>query len=122
MRISVVSVADHYYLAFNDGETTSLLCDAATGKGLRCTHEGAATVQFGANCNAPITFKNTENVNYPNKLNASLSNAYCTLDDSDMEMTLRLEFGDYVASAHKRLIRVNSESSLLFPEWEVNEQ
>lgn len=122
MRLSVVSVGDHNYLAFNDGETTHLLCDAATGKGLRCTHEGAAIVQFGANCSAPITFKNTENVDYPNKLNATISNANCTLDDGDMEMTLLLKFGNYVASEHGRLIRVNSESSLLFPEWEVKEQ
>lgn len=122
MRISVVSVAGHYYLAFIDNGTTYLLCDAATGKGLRCTHEGAATVVFGANCSAPIMFKNTEDVNYPNKLNATIKNANCTLDDGDMEMTLLLTFGDYVASEHVRLIRVNSESSLLFPEWEVNEQ
>ena len=122
MRISVVSVGDYHYLAFIDNGTTYLLCDAATGKGLRCTHEGAATVQFGANCSAPITFKNTEDVNYPNKLNATISNANCTLDDGDMEMKLLLTFGDYVASAHERLIRVNSESSLLFPEWDVNEQ
>lgn len=122
MRVSVVSVDDKYFLAFNDGETTSILCDAATGKGLQCTHEGGATIQFGANCSAPITFKNTEDVDYPNKLNATLSNAFCTLEDEDMEMTLRLEFGDYVASEHERLIRVNSESLLLIPEWEVNEQ
>lgn len=122
MRVSVVSVADHYYLAFNDGGKTYLLCDAATGKGLRCTHEGAATIVFGANCRAPITFKNTEDVNYPNKLKATISNANCTLDDGDMEMTLLLAFGDCVASSHNRLIRVNSESSLLFPEWEVSEQ
>lgn len=122
MRLSVVSVGDYHYLAFNNNGTTFLLCDAATGKGLRCTHEGAATVQFGANCSAPITFKNTEDVNYPNKLNATLSNADCSLDDGDMQMTLLLTFGDYVASEHERLIKVNSESSLLFPEWEVNEQ
>ena len=122
MRLSVVSAADHYYLAFNNGETTYLLCDDTTGKGIRCTHEGGATIVFGANCSAPIAFKNTEDVNYPNKLNANLGKAYCTLEDEDMEMTLRLEFGDYVASSHERLIRVNSESLLLMPEWEVNEQ
>lgn len=122
MGLSVVSVADKYYLAFNDGETTHLLCDAATSKGLRCTHEGGATIQFGANCSAPVTFKNTEDVDYPNKLNATLSYRDCSLANDDMEMTLLLSFGDYVASEHERLIRVNSESLLLIPEWEVTEQ
>lgn len=122
MRLSVVSVADKYYLAFNDGETTSLLCDDATGKGLRCTHEGVANIQFGANCSEPISFNHTEDVEYPNKLNANLGKAYCTLQDGDMEMTLRLEFGDYVASHHDRLIPVNSEGSYPMLEWEVHEQ
>lgn len=117
-----MSVADKYYLAFNDGETTHLLCDAATGKGLRCTHEGVANIQFGANCSEPISFNHTEDVEYPNKLNATLSYRDCALDDGDMEMTLLLSFGDYVASHHDRLIRVSSEGSYPMLEWEVNEQ
>ena len=122
MRLSIVSIGDYHYLAFNDGQQTSVLCDAETGKGIRCTSQGVINLLFGANCDAPITFRYLDDVQYPNKLNATIGNAYCTLTDGDMEMTLRLEFGDYVASHHDRLIPVNSEGSYLMPEWEVNEQ
>lgn len=122
MHLSVVNLPDNHYLAFKNNGTLYLLCDAATGKGIRCTSQGVVNLLFGANCNAPITFRYLDDVQYPNKMNANIGKAYCTLDEGDMEMTLRLEFGDFVASHHGRLIPVNSEGSYLMPEWEVNEQ
>lgn len=122
MHVSVVSVAGHYYLAFNDGETTSLLCDAATGNGLRCTSQGSLHIKAGHDCSQPLSFQDTEAVEYPNKLNATISYAFCTLDGDMMEMTMRLEFGDYVASNRERLVLVDGTGSYLIPEWEVHEQ
>lgn len=117
-----MSVADHYYLAFTNEGTTYLLCDTATGNGLRCTHQGSLHIKAGHNCSEPLSFQDTEAVEYPNKMNATISYAYCTLDGDMMEMTMRLEFGDYVASKHERLVLVDGSGSYLIPEWEVREQ
>lgn len=122
MRVSVVSVDDKYFLAFTEDGLTSVLCDANTGNGLRCTREGALHIRAGANCSAPLSFEDTEPVDYPNEIDSEILIESCSLDGDMMDMIMRLEFGSYVARGHERLVLVDGVGSYLIPEWEVSEQ
>lgn len=122
MYISVVSVADKYFLAFVEDGVASIICDTATGNGLLCSRQGALHIKAGANCSQPLSFDETEHVDYPNQVDAEIMFNDCSLDGDMMEMTMRLEIGTVVATHHARMVLVNGTGSYLIPEWELSEQ
>lgn len=122
MYISVVNVADKDFLAFVQDGITSIICDVATGNGLRCSNQGSLKIKAGANCSQPLSFVETEQVDYPNQVDAEILFDNCSLDGDMMDMTMRLVMGNCVASKHVGMVLVNGTGSYLIPEWELSEQ